>query len=153
MHFITLNEHHTHLIEQITHTLHTEWHELKSWSDLDNIRQRLITRITAPSPQTVACFIDDNEQLLATASIILNELIGIKDSKWWIGEIVTVPSARGKGIGSQLIEQLYHKFKQHTDECLYLYTPDMQALYRRMGWRDVQHTIANNEQVTVMKRG
>lgn len=152
MNFVILNESHTQLIEQIANTLHTEWHELESWNDTANIHQRLIVRIAASSPETVSCFVDDNGQLLATASIILKELTDIQNAKWWIGEIVTVPSARGQGIGSQLIERLYHEFKQCSDECLYLYTPDMQALYRRMGWVDVQQTIANDEQVTVMKR-
>lgn len=152
MHFVILNESHVQLIEQIVNTLHAEWHELASWNDMSNIRQRLIARITAPSPQSVACFVDDNGQLLTTASIILNELTNIPNATWWMGEIITEPSARGKGIGRQLIEQLYDKFKQCSDESLYLYTPDMQALYRRMGWIDVQQTIANDEQVTVMKR-
>ncbi|EPL9568118.1 hypothetical protein MMK73_000159 [Providencia rettgeri] len=55
-------------------------------------------------------------------------------------------------MGSQLIEVLYQHYRQFTNESLYLYTPDMQALYRKMGWQDVESREINDELVTVMKR-
>ncbi|MBP6121334.1 MULTISPECIES: hypothetical protein [Providencia] len=52
----------------------------------------------------------------------------------------------------RLIERLYQEYRLNTDENLYLYTPDMQVLYRRMGWVDVEQRSVNGEFVTVMKR-
>jgi N-acetylglutamate synthase-like GNAT family acetyltransferase len=34
----------------------------------------------------------------------------------------------------------------------YLYTPDQQALYRRLGWQDVETLEYRGETVTVMSR-
>lgn len=67
-------------------------------------------------------------------------------------EVLTVPSARGKRIGTQLIETLYQHYRKSTSESLYLYTPDMQGLYRKMGWQDVEQRKVNDELVTIMKR-
>lgn len=66
--------------------------------------------------------------------------------------MLTLPEARGHKMGSKLIEKLYNYYHNLIGQSLYLYTPDMQQLYRRMGWKDVEERIVNHEQITVMKR-
>lgn len=152
MHFVIVTEQNTQLIEQISQALNQEWADLTPWADIAQIKQRLLERSLATNPQILSCFVDSDDQLLATASTILHELPDVQQATWWLGEVLTVPSARGKKIGSQLIETLYQHYSQFTTEKLYLYTPDMQALYRKMGWQDVEQRKVNDELVTVMKR-
>lgn len=152
MRFVIVTEQDTLLIDQISHALNQEWANLSPWADTVQIKQRLLKRSQAANPQILSCFVDNNEQLLATASTIFHELPDVQQATWWLGEVLTVPSARGKRIGSQLIEVLYQYYRQFTNESLYLYTPDMQALYRKMGWQDVEQREVNDELVTVMKR-
>lgn len=152
MHFVIVTEQDTQLIEQISHALNQEWADLTPWADIALIKQRLLERSMAEKPQILSCFVNNDGQLLATASTILHELPDVQQATWWLGEVLTVPSARGKKIGSQLIEVLYQHYRQFTNESLYLYTPDMQALYRKMGWQDEESREINDELVTVMKR-
>ncbi len=152
MNFIIINQSHAQLIEKIALALHLEWAELPPWSDINQIEARLYLRCANQTESILCAYIDDNGNLLATASTIYQELPEITQATWWLGEVLTVPSARGKKIGVQLIERLYQEYRLNTDENLYLYTPDMQALYRRMGWQDVEECYVNGEFVTVMQR-
>lgn len=152
MRFIIVTEQDTQLIAQISQALHREWSSLTPWADITQISQRLLARSRADNPQILSCFVDEDNQLLATASTIFRELPDVHQATWWLGEVLTVPAARGKKIGSQLIEVLYQHYRQSTPESLYLYTPDMQALYRKMGWQDVEQREVNDELVTIMKR-
>ena len=152
MNFIIINQGHTQLIEQIASALHQEWSELTPWSDINQIEARLYLRCRSQTESILCAYVDDNGNLLATASTIYQELPEITQATWWLGEVLTVPSTRGKKIGVRLIERLYQEYRLNTDENLYLYTPDMQILYRRMGWIDVEQRSVNGEFVTVMKR-
>ncbi|MBN4864994.1 MULTISPECIES: GNAT family N-acetyltransferase [Providencia] len=152
MHFVIVTKQNIQLIEQISDALHQEWASLSPWADTAQIKHRLHERSQAANPQILSCFVDSNVQLLATASTILRELPDIQQATWWLGEVLTVPSARGKRIGTQLIETLYQHYRKSTSESLYLYTPDMQGLYRKMGWQDVEQRKVNDELVTIMKR-
>ncbi|ENG4183648.1 GNAT family N-acetyltransferase [Providencia rettgeri] len=152
MHFIVVTPQDTQLIEQISRALHHEWRHLPPWENISAIRMRLIERCSHDNRQILSCYADKNGNLLATASTILHELTGVHQATWWLGEALTVPEARGHKMGSKLIEELYNYYHNLIGQSLYLYTPDMQQLYRRMGWKDVEERIVNHEQVTVMKR-
>ncbi|HBC7429695.1 TPA: GNAT family N-acetyltransferase [Providencia rettgeri] len=152
MQFVIVQQQDTQLIDQISSALHQEWATLTPWSDISIIKERLFNRSHIDNPQILSCFVDEHGQLLACASIILHELPDVSGAQWWLGEVLTIPSARGRKIGTKLIEQLYQYYHRFNIAPLYLYTPDMQALYRQMGWEDAEQRLVNGEWVTVMKR-
>ena len=63
-----------------------------------------------------------------------------------------LPEHRGKGIGNALITHCLHHARQAGICELYLYTPDMQPLYARHGWREIEKRPHNGETVSVMKQ-
>lgn len=150
--FIKINEDDCQLIEQIALALHHEWSDFSPWCDVEQIRARLLARSHHESNEILCAYVDENNQLLATASTIYKELPEISYATWWLGEVLTIPAARGRKIGVQLIDRLYQEYHKNIHESLYLYTPDIQALYNRMGWVNVEECYVNNELVTIMKR-
>ncbi|MGL9735972.1 MAG: GNAT family N-acetyltransferase [Symbiopectobacterium sp.] len=64
--------------------------------------------------------------------------------------MVTDSSQRGKGLATALTNGCVALCQQHGIEMLYLYTPDKQALYARMGWQPLEQRQVAGEIVTVM---
>lgn len=70
----------------------------------------------------------------------------------WLASVFVVPEWRGKGIASALVKRVEAEAAAHGFERIYLYTPDQQALYRRLGWQDREDVEYRKEHVTVMER-
>ncbi|ELX8378168.1 GNAT family N-acetyltransferase [Providencia vermicola] len=131
--------------------LHQEWRAFTPWATPETITNRLQARILATNLNEVWC-VWQNNHLVATASIIDKEIDFIDDAQWWIGEIYTHPTYRGQGIASALIQNVTDDYWKKTDQDLYLYTPDQQKLYQKMGWSITQNLIYQDEMVSIMKR-
>jgi GNAT superfamily N-acetyltransferase len=142
--------HHRHLIDSIVSTLHSSWGELPPWSDRETIRARLdASAAEALFPHTLVA-VTDNGDLVATGSIKRFELPSHPDKTYWIGEIFVLPAYRNQGLGSRLTTALTDYAFAHGVPRIYLYTPDQQALYKRLGWQEVCTDTANTESVSIM---
>ncbi|WP_459176106.1 GNAT family N-acetyltransferase [Ewingella americana] len=139
-------------LEVITQHLHGEWSDFPHWAQKDYIRQRLEQRIASRGRQFVLVAFDENDQVTGTASVMRYELDDVPERKYWLGEVFTCHAMRGKGIGSALVKACIARASQTDVDTLWLYTPDQQALYARLGWQEVETREVDNEQVTVMQR-
>jgi predicted N-acetyltransferase YhbS len=68
----------------------------------------------------------------------------------WLGEVCVMTALRGQGIGAALIRACITESTRLRLPALYLYTPDQQALYARLGWEELQHDFVNGENVSIM---
>jgi predicted GNAT family acetyltransferase len=68
----------------------------------------------------------------------------------WVGEIFVRPEHRGKGLGSRVTQALSEYAFARGVQALYLYTPDQQSLYARLGWAEVSTEAVNHEVVSIM---
>lgn len=137
-------------LAQTTDLLFKEWSSLPSWSDAQQIRARLIERNSTDNWQITLVVIDTENNVVAAGSLICYELNDNPQRMHWLGEVITRPSHRGKGIGTTLVKRLIkYAYEQNIAE-LWLYTPDMQPLYRKLGWVDEETRIVAEESVTVM---
>ncbi|WP_246874089.1 MULTISPECIES: GNAT family N-acetyltransferase [Pantoea] len=69
---------------------------------------------------------------------------------YWSGEVIPHSTHRGKGIGSALIKRIVELATERNIPELWLYTPDKQALYRNLGWKEREQRLVAGESVTVM---
>jgi len=138
---------------EITDTLATlfyqEWSDFECWSSKEKIISRLQQRSMGHNEEITLVALESTE-LLATASIITWELRDDFERKYWLGEVLTAPQHRGKGVASKLIRALLEAASLAGYPALWLYTPDQQGLYRHLGWRSVEEKCVDNERVTVM---
>lgn len=141
---------HRHLIASIASTLHAAWGELPPWSDPQDIRARLEAGASSQAIPHTVVITDGHANLAATGSVKLHELPRHPDKEHWIGEIFVLPAFRGRGMGSTLTTHLSEYAFAHGAARLHLYTPDQQALYRRLGWYEVATDTVHGESVSVM---
>lgn len=137
-------------IPQIAALLHWEWSSLPRWSTQEGIQQRFITRNQPDSEEfTLVAYVEDG-QLLGTASVIVHELDDRPERKFWLGEVFTPPEHRGKGVGSALTKACVTHAQEQGIKQLYLYTPDQQSLYQKLGWQEIEKREVSGEWVSVM---
>lgn len=70
----------------------------------------------------------------------------------WLASVFTRPDARGQGIAARVVEAVAAEAKARGVATLWLFTPDQQRLYERLGWVAVAEDVDIDEAVTVMRR-
>lgn len=92
------------------------------------------------------------ETPVGTASLIADDMSIRREFAPWLASVFVVPEWRGQGIASVLVRRVEAEAIENDIAHFYLYTPDQQALYRRLGWQDVESLEYRGETVTVMSR-
>lgn len=136
--------------QEIAQLLHSEWSALANWSSVALISERLLLRNRAGHSgfTLLACHADG--RLMGTASVIEYELDDDLSRRFWLGEVFTPITWRGMGVGSTLVKACIDHAQHHHIDRLWLYTPDQQNLYQRLGWREVEQRDVSGEWVSVM---
>lgn len=143
---------HRYLISEVARLLHEEWGNLPAWSDRQLIERRLLNSSgEAQFPYALVAITDDG-QFAGTASIKLRELAGHPDKEHWLGEVFVRKDMRGRELGTLLVGECSRYAFGAGVEALYLYTPDQQGLYGRLGWQHCGEEVVDGELVTIMVR-
>ncbi|MBS9402266.1 GNAT family N-acetyltransferase [Halomonas sp. TRM85114] len=88
---------------------------------------------------------------VGTASLVADDMSDRLDLTPWLASVFIRLGWRGRGIASRLIQHVEQEAQAHGHHRLYLYTPDQQPLYRRLGWRDIEQRDYHGEAVTIMQ--
>jgi len=70
----------------------------------------------------------------------------------WFALLYTVPTMRGKGVGSYLCDSLDIEAKRLNIDKFYLYTHTAQSLYRRKGWIEMEIFVHKEKHIYVMSK-
>jgi N-acetylglutamate synthase-like GNAT family acetyltransferase len=68
----------------------------------------------------------------------------------WLASVYVERSSRRKGIGSMLVQHVMQTAKAADISHLYLFTPDQQRFYKRLGWNELIHENYREHCVTIM---
>ena len=142
--------HNPDLVGEIANTLNASWGDLPPWSTTDKIRERLLAGSGDADFPHVLVAVSESGTFAATGSVKLYELPSRPAMVHWVGEIFVRPEHRGKGLGSKVTRALSEYAFARGVQDLYLYTPDQQSLYARLGWAEISTETVNNEVVSIM---
>ncbi|PMR68401.1 GNAT family N-acetyltransferase [Halomonas heilongjiangensis] len=91
-------------------------------------------------------------QPVGTASLVADDMSVRRELSPWLASVFVPPEWRGRGIASRLVQRVEAEVAASGIARLYLFTPDQQALYRRLGWQDHEALNYRGEDVTIMVR-
>ena len=94
----------------------------------------------------------NGDQPVGTASLIESDMTIRSELAPWLASVFVLPEWRGRGIASRLVQRVEEEAREAGIATFYLYTPDQQALYRRLGWQDCEELSYRGEAVTLMIR-
>ncbi|WP_163647733.1 GNAT family N-acetyltransferase [Modicisalibacter sp. 'Wilcox'] len=92
------------------------------------------------------------ETPVGTASLIIDDMPSRPELTPWLASVFVHPEWRRHGIASALVKHVEREAREAGVATLYLYTPDRQALYRRLGWLAFESVDYRGETVTLMAR-
>jgi GNAT superfamily N-acetyltransferase len=130
-----------------------KWHQ-DEWSYL-NPGEDLVTRISRMQPFLnedfiPSTFIARDKVLLGSAAIVLRDLKTEPQLTPWLASVYVRPDVRRQGIGRQLVLHVMEQARNEGIACLYLYTPDQEYFYIKLGWSTIDKRKHQGYDVTIM---
>lgn len=101
-----------------------------------------------PIPTTYVAEVDG--RLLGSATILADDMSTHPELTPWLASVYVDEAQRGKGIGSTLVRRVMQHAQEHGVKRLYLYTPDQEQLYARLGWSLLSRELYNGTPVSIM---
>jgi GNAT superfamily N-acetyltransferase len=128
---------------------HAEWghHGPRSVEHMAERLERHLNRDRIPL--TVVCF--DAERPVATAGLVEHDMETRPELTPWLADVVVDPERRGERIGTRTVEFAVDRARDLGIRRLYLFTPDRETFYARMGWSLVERVCYRDENVAVMR--
>jgi GNAT superfamily N-acetyltransferase len=96
-------------------------------------------------------FIAKNDDLLGSVSIIEHDMDTRPELTPWLANVFVTPENRGKGIATRLIKHAMLAAGKAGLERLYLFTPDNEAFYRKLGWSTLCKERYQGHDVAIMQ--
>ncbi len=129
-----------------------QWSE---WGHLDPT-DSLAARITSLRDQTDPNRISttylalDGDTPLGSASLVEHDMHSHRELSPWLASVYVTPAARGRGVASALVRHAVEQAAAMGIARLYLFTPDAQGLYEKLGWQTLATEHFEGHPVTIM---
>lgn len=134
-----------------------QWHH-EEWSTLNpsgTVRQRIkaLSRHLPRGriPATYVAVLDG--AVVGSASLIERDMASYIEFSPWLAGVYVAPAYRRRGIGSALVRRVAGEAAGFGVSTLYLFTPDREDFYRRLGWEVLERTTYRRHRVAVMVLG
>lgn len=137
-----------HLVDVAAWT-YEAWGHLHPDSDLESWSKEVASLCGNGGVPSVFVAMRDGKPV-GTASLSPDDMSIRQAYSPWLASVFVLPEQRGQGLASALVRRVEDEAREHGVNRLYLYTPDQQSLYRRLGWRDLEELSYRGEDVTVM---
>lgn len=137
------------IISMLAKWHHEQWSYLSPQTSLENRIEKYYKYLgEALIPSTyVAC---ENSTVMGSASIVKHDMKTRMEYSPWLASVYVHPEHRCKGIGSRLVSYVMATAEKNGLESLYLFTPDKEKFYKRLGWTTIHNESYNNTQVSIM---
>jgi len=130
-----------------------QWHQAE-WSYL-NPGQSLQARIEKMQaylndefiPST---FVAIENEVLGSAAIVACDMKERKQYSPWLASVYVAPEYRRKGTATELVRHVMQQAAENKIKKLYLYTPDQEQFYKKMGWKTQERLNYHGHDVTIM---
>ena len=128
-----------------------EWQGLiPNWSYQTALEELRSHRHRAAIPTTVVAF--RGEVLVGSASLLVEDVPEWRHLTPWVASVYVVPSERGTGVGSQLVQHVVAVAGRLGVQTVYLLTPGQAEFYRRLGWSEVTPASGDPRYVVMATR-
>jgi N-acetylglutamate synthase-like GNAT family acetyltransferase len=128
---------------------HAEWSYLNPLRSFDQRVQEMQEDLEGKVIPTTFVAEDDGE-LLGSACILADDMSSHPELTPWLASVYVNEIHRGKGIGSTLVKRVMQHAQENGVKRLYLYTPDQEQMYARLGWQLYSREPYNGTPVTIM---
>jgi GNAT superfamily N-acetyltransferase len=145
-----LREHPQH-IPELARWHHQQWASLNPGETLAS-RQANLEQHAGNKDLPLTWVATRGAVLLGSASLVENDMEIRPDYRPWLASVFVLPQHRNHGIGTLLVEHITSEARKLGHPRLFLFTPDQQAFYRRLGWTLSETVDYHQATVALMSR-
>lgn len=102
-------------------------------------------------PLTMVAVTAENAPV-GTASLYVHDMDVRPSLTPWLASVYVAPERRQRGVGSLLVQTLEGVARRLQIPRLYLFTPDRERFYARLGWEPMERLEYRDEQVVLMTK-
>ena len=126
------------VVPTLAHWHHAEWsHYNPGQTIIKRLQQMQVFLGDSSIPST---WVAMNEgKVVGSAAIVANDMETHPELSPWLASVYVKQDERCHGIGTRLVEHAMQQARYTDIDTLYLFTPDRQNFYQRLGWQ-VMHT-------------
>ena len=141
---------HPGVITTLAHWLHDQWGHLSPGASVERDEARLRTNCNRDRiPLAVVALVDGEP--VGVARLVEYDMDIRRDLSPWLSSVFVPAEHRGKGIGTALTRRIMDESKALGVRTCYLFTPDRETFYSRLGWTVLERPEYRGERIVIMK--
>lgn len=144
-----LREHPEHIVA-LSAWHHAEWSYLNPGKTLEDRINKMRDYLGDNKIPTMLIAIEGDD-LLGSAALIESDMDTHPELTPWLANVYVREDKRGLGVGGKLVRAIMQLAKDYQLPRIYLFTPDQEAFYAKMGWTRLSHENYHNAPVTIMQ--
>ena len=130
---------------------HAEWGNLNAAITLEARAERLGRRATESGiPTAVVALVGDD--VAGSASLVESDMDIHPELTPWLASVYVAPGFRRRGIASALVGEIERIAREEKVRTLWLWTPDQERLYARLGWVTSSHEPYRGLDAVIMRK-
>jgi GNAT superfamily N-acetyltransferase len=128
-----------------------EWGRDFAEHTLEEVEAKFRTHLNRDRvPLTLIALLDDHP--VGTASLFVSDMDTRADLSPWLAAVYVLPGHRSRGLGTRLVEASEAVARQVGIPRLYLFTPDRESFYARLGWSALERSDYRGQPVVIMAK-
>jgi GNAT superfamily N-acetyltransferase len=142
---------HVERVPTIARWHHAEWNRLNPALTLEAREARIRKRANRGGiPTTLVALVED--ELAGSASLVEDDMDTHPELTPWLASVYVPPEFRRRGVASALTRAIEAQAAREGVETLWLWTPDQERLYARLGWTMVAREPYRGVEATIMRK-
>ncbi len=137
------------LLNTLAEWHHNEWSHISPQNSLQMRIEKMHLHLYQEFfPSTFV--IKEKEQLMGSAAIVKHDMNTRMELSPWLASVFVSQESRNKGAGSKIVLHVMKKAKAAGVKSFYLYTPNKEKFYEKLGWSIFCKEVYRGQQVTIM---
>ncbi|MGO1118356.1 GNAT family N-acetyltransferase [Rhodovibrionaceae bacterium A322] len=142
-------------LPEVASWIFEQWYSVyktKTQADVEKLLEESCRTPAVPSTLVAVSETDGGQVALGTASLLAQDMDSHPELSPWLADVFVKPEARGQGIARLLVRGIEALAKEQGLTRLYLFTPDQQGLYAKLGWHLMATELYRGTENHVMSR-
>ncbi len=140
-----------HYIPLLAEWFYTEWKSLYLGKNQQDVEDSIRTRLNTDRIPLTLIALQPN-QVLGTVCLKTHELATHQHLTPWLAGLYVAKPWRSLGLGQILVQAIEAEAKGLGIEKLYLYTPQSESFYAKLGWRLKESVVFAGTTVSLMEK-
>lgn len=129
---------------------HEEWGYLNPGETLADRIDKMRAYLGEATIPTLLIAVE-NDKVLGSAALIAADMDNKPELSPWLANVFVRNDQRGRGLGSALVKAIMALAASSQWPHLYLFTPDQEVFYSKLGWKPLSKEVYRDTPITIMQ--